>query len=170
MAHATDDADLEHFCAREHPRLFGLLHLYVGDRGVAEQLAQDALVRLCQHWPRVRSMDHPRAWLTRVALNGATSWSRRRAAERRALARHGPDAEVARPPDTAGAIAVREALTRLPAAERQVVVLRFYGGLDVRTTASVVGRPEGTVKSITHRAVARLRDELAFELEADGVH
>jgi RNA polymerase sigma-70 factor (sigma-E family) len=167
----TIDAEaLERFCEAEHPRLFGLLTLYLGDREVAEQLAQDALVRLCQHWSRVRRMEHPRAWLTRVALNGATSWSRRRAAERRALARHGPDADVARPSDTATTVAVREALARLPEGERRVVVLRFYGGLDVRATARAVGRPEGTVKSMTHRAVARLRDELAFDLETDDVH
>lgn len=170
MKDATDDEGLERFCAVEHPRLFRLLVLYVNDRGLAEQLAQDALVRLCQHWAKVRRMEHPRAWLTRVALNGANSWSRRRAAERRALARHGPEVEVTHPTDTAAAVAVRQALARLPAEERRIVVLRFYGGLDVRTTARIVERPEGTVKSVTHRAVARLRNELAFDLEVDGVH
>ncbi|WP_052668373.1 RNA polymerase sigma factor [Nitriliruptor alkaliphilus] len=170
MADTTDDEALERFCTAEHPRLLGLLTLYVGDRGVAEQLAQDALVRLCQHWPRVRRMAHPRGWLTRVALNGATSWSRRRAAERRALARHGPDHEVSPGTDTVTALAVRDALRRLPDRQRRVVVLRFYAGLDVAEAASVLACPEGTVKSLTHRAVARLRDELALaELEDDRV-
>lgn len=170
MADTTDDEALERFCVAEHPRLLGLLTLYVGDRGLAEQLAQDALVRLCQHWPRVRRMDHPRAWLTRVALNGATSWSRRRAAERRALIRYGPDRQVAPASDTASVLAVREALARLPEREPRVVVLRFYAGFDVAATAAAVGCPDGTVKSLTHRAVGRLRDELALDdLEDDRV-
>ena len=46
-----DDGALEELLRAEHPRLVGLLTLYVGDRRVAEQLAQDALVKLCQHWP-----------------------------------------------------------------------------------------------------------------------
>ena len=64
-----------------------MLALYVGDRGLAEELAQEALIRLCQHWPRVRRMERPGGWLTRVAMNLARSSWRRRAAEhqRRAL-------------------------------------------------------------------------------------
>lgn len=166
----ADDDGLEAFVVVEHGRLLGLLTLEVGDRGVAEQLAQDALVRLCQHWERVAAMDHPRAWLTRVALNGASSWWRRRRAERRALTRHGHDAEVHDDGPDPDAVAVREALATLPERQRRAVVLRFYGGFDVASTAAALGCAEGTVKSLTHRAVAHLRDELGIDdLEDDRV-
>lgn len=50
------DRQLELFVAAEHRRLVGMLALHVGDRWTAEELAQDAIIRLCQHWPRVREM------------------------------------------------------------------------------------------------------------------
>ena len=114
-------------------------------------------------------MAHPRAWLTRVALNGATSWTRRRAAERRALTRHGPAEVLSFDADTADVVAIRAELAALPQRERRVVVTRFYGGFDVAETAAVLGMPEGTVKSLTHRAVGRLRRELATDREDDHV-
>lgn len=163
-----DEAELEQLLEREHGRLVGVLTLYVGDRGVAEQLAQDALVRLCQHWPRVRRMDRPAAWLTRVALNGAASWSRRRAAERRAYARHGARHEHDVGADRSDVVAVRAALAELPERQRRALVLRFYAGLDVAETAAVLGCAEGTVKSLTARASARLRHLLADDDREDG--
>lgn len=57
------DLELASFCEDEHRRLVGLLALYVGQRSTAEELAQDAFARLCEHWPRVRNMANRRAWL-----------------------------------------------------------------------------------------------------------
>lgn len=64
------DGELARVCEAEFPRLVGLLALRVGDRHVAQQLAQDALVELCRKWPTVRE---PGPWLTRVALNLSSS-------------------------------------------------------------------------------------------------
>lgn len=116
--------DLSAFCRREHPRLVGALSLYCGDPLLAQELAQETLVRVCQRWEQVRAKGSPAAWAHRVALNLAHSWYRRRAAERRALAHHGAPQPVA--PASADDIAVRAAVARLPHAEREVLVLRFY--------------------------------------------
>lgn len=116
--------DLSAFCRREHPRLVGALSLYCGDALLAQELAQEALVRVCQRWEQVRAKGSPEAWAHRVALNLAHSWYRRRAAERRALARHGAQGPVA--PASADDLAVRTAVARLPHPERQVLVLRYY--------------------------------------------
>ena len=67
------EPELTELCRHEHARLVGLLALYVGDRAIAEELAQEALVRLHQHWPRVRSLASPHAWVSTVALNLARS-------------------------------------------------------------------------------------------------
>lgn len=83
--------DLSAFCQREHPRLVGALSLYCGDALLAQELAQEALVRVCQRWEQVHAKGSPQAWAHRVALNLAHSWYRRRSAERRALARHGAE-------------------------------------------------------------------------------
>lgn len=99
-------------CKRQHPRLVGLLALRVGDQHVAEELAQEALVRLCQRWPAI---DRPEAWLTRVAFNMGNSWLRRRFAERRAYHRHGLSPEDEMAPAAADVVAIREAVAKLPA-------------------------------------------------------
>ena len=59
--------DLTEFCEAEWPRLVGALSLYTGDADLAEELAQEAVVRACRHWRKVRSMEAPAAWLHRVA-------------------------------------------------------------------------------------------------------
>lgn len=140
-------------CRREYPRLVGLLVLRVGDRHVAEELAQDALVELCRRWGEI---DNPPAWLTRVALNRSSSWLRRKGAERRAYRRHGTHREHEEAPDAADAVAVRRAVSELPPRQQTALILRYYEDLSVAETAEVMGCPKGTVKSLTYRALARL--------------
>lgn len=149
--------ELAAFVHQEHRRLVGLLALQVGRITVAEELAQDALIRLCEHWPRVRHMADRRSWLNRVAINLANSWWRRRYAERRANRRHGPG-ELVDEHTTADVIAVREAVAALPPRQRTVIALRFYEQMSVAETAAQMRCAEGTVKSLTHKALTRLRD------------
>lgn len=147
--------ELVAFCEAEWPRLVGALSLHTGDRDLAEDLAQDAIAKVCQHWRRVRRLDAPEAWLHRVALNLAHSHFRRVGAGRRARVRHGvPERRV---DDADDVIAIRAAVASLPERERATIVLRFYVGSSVRETAAILGCPEGTVKTLTHRAIGRLR-------------
>ena len=164
MGDVEDDRTLADLCRDEHPRLVGLLALYVGSRPVAEDLAQEALIRLHQHWPRVRTMASPRSWLYGVALNLARSWWRRRYAEHRANRRHGqPEATTL--PEPADVLAVRGAVAVLPPRQRAALVLRYYGGLSVAETAEQLACAEGTVKSLTHKAMTTLRRSLAVDRE-----
>lgn len=157
------DEGLAAVCDREFPRLVGLLALRVGNRQVAEELAQDALVELCRRWP---SVDRPSAWLTTVALNRSRSWLRRRWAEQRAYRRHGPQPVRQEAPDTASAIAVREAVAELPQRQQEAIILRFYEGLSVEEAAEVMGCSQGNVKALSHRALARLGSESTLTQEA----
>ena len=164
------DVELASFCAAEHRRLVGLLALYVGERPVAEELAQDAFARLCEHWPRVSGMANRRAWLNRVALNLAKSWFRRKAAERRAYRRH-ESGDDPHPTDRASVLAVREAVSGLPERQRMALVLRYFAEHSVAETAELMGCAQGTVKSLTHRAIGTLRDRgglVEFEEAADA--
>ncbi len=161
MRHAdrrSVDEQLVAFCEAEHARLVGFLTLLLGDRPVAEELSQEALARLCSHWPKVRHMRNQRAWLRRVALNLAASRFRRRQAEWRANRRHGQSSDHTE--DTATAVAVRDAVAALPPRQRTAIALRYFVGLDVAETAAEMGCAQGTVKSLTNRAVTRLRDQL----------
>ena len=150
--------ELVALCQREHHRLIGLLGLLVGDRHLAEELAQEALIRACRDWGKVQHLDHPGAWLHRVAVNLAMSSHRRRRAEQRMLRRlHGRDRNSVHDPDAAAAETIRRALQRLPMELRTVIVLRFYADGSVPDTAAALGIPEGTVKTRTRRALAVLR-------------
>jgi DNA-directed RNA polymerase specialized sigma24 family protein len=82
---ATDPA--RWLCEVVQPRLIGSLTLYTGDRLLAAELTQDALVKLLDRWDHVAAMDNPTAWAYRVAINLANSRFRRRRAERRARRR-----------------------------------------------------------------------------------
>ncbi len=151
------DPDFAAFCRAEHARLVGAVALVVGDVHVAEELAQEALMRADRHWQRVRDYDAPGTWLLTVAMNLARSYLRRRLAAARAAARVGPAATVEEPPAVAAQVAIREAVVELPRREREVIVLRYFCDLDVAATAGALGLTETNVSSITHRAIKRLR-------------
>ena len=169
MGGTAVDSELATFVAAERQRLVGMLALYVGDERTAEELAQDAIVRLCQHWPRVRRMSDPRAWLNRVAINLANSWFRRRAAERRATIRRGSTDEVVHE-SLSTTIVVRELVASLPPRQRAALVLRYYVGMSVAETAAAMGCAEGTVKALAHRAIGALRASLEPEASQEVPH
>ncbi|WP_425588476.1 sigma-70 family RNA polymerase sigma factor [Streptomyces venetus] len=103
------------------------------------------------------------AWAAVVASNLAMDWHRAKRRQERlgerlaALRQHehpsGEDTSVL-------SVAVAQGLDELPDAQRQVVVLRFYADLPVRSIAEQLGVPEGTVKSRLHTAVRALRTRL----------
>lgn len=146
----------EDFCDAVRGRLVGALTLSTGRRDVAEELAQEALVRAWQRWGRVSRMDSPEAWVVRVGLNLAGSWHRRRQAEWRANRRStaGTPAEGSDRGDT---VAVRQAVSELPERQRAVIVARYFLGYDVAGTAALLGCADGTVKATTHQAISHLR-------------
>jgi RNA polymerase sigma-70 factor (ECF subfamily) len=144
------------FCRAIRDRLVGSLTLYCGDRAVAEELAQEALVRLWERWDRVSAMASPEAWTYRTAFNLASSWGRRRSAERRAN-RRSLRITTTQVDDPAMVETVRSAVAALPQRQRAIVVCRFYLTMTVAETAEALGCAEGTVKSATHQALANLR-------------
>ena len=100
-------------------------------------------------------MDAPTGWLHRVARNLAHSHFRRQRARTRAETRAGARVRVE---EEANVVAIRVAVAALPGRERDAIVLRFYVGCSVSDTARALRCPEGTVKTLTHRAIVRLRE------------
>lgn len=161
--------DVDRFVAVLLPRLVGSLALYCGDRDVAEELAQEALVRIFRDWERVRKMASPEAWSYRVAINLAHSHYRRRSAWRRARSRMEARAGAGQTmPDTADAVAVRTALQALPARQRKVLVLRYYADLSIAELADALDISVSAAKSRSHRATAALREVLDDKEAADA--
>ena len=157
------ESELVAFCTLEHPRLVGALSLYCGDRGVAEELAQDALARAVKDWRKVRTLEAPGAWTHRVAMNLANSYFRRRVAEARADRRLQIEhrREQVASLDPADAVTIRTAVASLPRRQRSVLILRYYLDLPVREVAAAMECPEGTVKTLTRKAISSLRNRLS---------
>lgn len=154
----SEEASLRDFCAAQYPRLLGTLTLYCGDRGVAEELAQETLARACASWSKVQRMDSPGAWVNRVGINLANSRFRRKAAERRATEKL--EARAERGPserDQDLEMVLRNEVAALPKRLRAPLVLRYYGDLSVQATADALNTSEGSIKRLTHEAIAALR-------------
>jgi RNA polymerase sigma factor (sigma-70 family) len=166
LSGVADDPQLAEFCRVEWPRLVGSLGLYVGDRELAEDLAQEALIRVCANWLRVRDADSPSAWAHRAAFNLAKSHHRREATWRRLRPRAVAPVEVVQS-DGAAALAIRDAVAALPEPQRQALVLRYFADLSVRDAADVMGCPENTVKTHTRRALDSLRERGLLEPGGD---
>jgi RNA polymerase sigma-70 factor (ECF subfamily) len=134
----------------------------VGDRELAEDLVAEAFTRAWSSWRKVREHPAPRAWVVRTALNAHVSWWRRRRREV-VLDGHEVPSMTAREPAVDGTLAddaLVAAVRRLPARQRQVIVLRVFFDLDTQTTADVLGIAPGTVGAHLHRAIAALRDQI----------
>jgi len=156
-----DPPGVVEFCRDIHPQLVCTLTVFCGDRGVAEELAQETLVRVWNRWPAVSALQNPAGWAHHVALNLARSAFRRAAAERRAYARLGPRPESdAGAPDPDDLAAVRQAVADLPPRQRAAIAWRYFAGFSVDETAVVLGCAPGTVKSLTSKATATLRRRL----------
>lgn len=162
-----DDEALERFCIDAHPRLVAALTHQFGDPWLAEELAQDALIRACDRWATVSDMESPIGWTFRVGVNLGNSIFRRRSAERRARARRGADRTVHHDPDTADRLAVSQALDELTVPQREAIVLRYFLGLTAGEAAAILSSTAGAVRALTHRAISTLRDALDEPLLAE---
>lgn len=127
-------------------------YLLCGDLHRAEDLVQEALVKVALRWRRLRD-GNPTAYARTIVVRDHISAMRRR--------RETPVSEVvgetavSSDPDTE--LVVRRALARLTPAQRAVLVLRHFDDLTERETAGVLGVSIGTVKSQNSAALARLR-------------
>jgi RNA polymerase sigma factor (sigma-70 family) len=152
----VDREALDLFCRTEHPKIVGFLTLFCGDRDLATELAQETMIRVVQHWKKVRRMDAPTAWTHRVAVNLASSWFRRAVRGRRVMQRlHEPETRF--DPDTADVVAVRKAVAALPPRQRAAIVLRYYADLPADDVAMVMGCKTGTVWALTNQGLESLR-------------
>jgi RNA polymerase sigma factor (sigma-70 family) len=106
-------------------------------------------------------MEGREAWAHKVAINLARSHFRRRAAEYRARERLSPAYLAVDESPQALRSEVVDAVSGLPRRQRTALILRYYVDLSVADTASVMQCPQNTVKTLTRRALAQLRELLS---------
>jgi RNA polymerase sigma-70 factor (sigma-E family) len=136
----------------------------LGDRGDAEDVAQEALARAALRWARLE--DRPEGWVTRVASNLAIDRVRRRSRAQPPMT--GPMGLVDPLLGERGDLVA--ALRRLPRRQRQVVVLRFLADLTEVQVALEMGCSVGSVKSHGARGLASLRRHLSETGSESGGH
>lgn len=159
MGVQTDD--LAELYAAACPRLIGLLIVLGGNAADAEEVAQEAFVRLLQKWSTVREYDDPEAWVRLVAVRMMIDRHRRRRVAGIGLGRLRPLAAAdPRPEDR---LDLAAGLARLPVHHRAVVLLHHVHDLPVDDVARQLGVPVGTVKSRLARARTALAPMLADE-------
>jgi RNA polymerase sigma-70 factor (sigma-E family) len=136
-------------------QLVRLAHLMTGSNGVAEEIVQEAFLRLRQ---RTEGAGDLGGYVYVTVVNLARGHLRKRAVEERHVRALGPDRTVTGDPEIDETWA---AMRRLPAGQRAVLVLRFYEDLPESEIARLLGCRLGTVKSRLHRGLGRLRKELS---------
>lgn len=144
--------DFSDFYVVTYARLVGVLARVCDGREDAEEVVQEAFVRLVQRWPQVSRYDDPESWVRSVAFRLATSRWRKRRAGAAALLRLGPAPHVG-PPGVDG-VTVDAVLAALSPAHRAVLVLHYAVGLTVEEIACELAVAPGTVKSRLSRARA----------------
>ena len=157
---ATAEGGLDALYRAHAAEALRLGYLLTGDRTLAEDLVQDAFVRVLGRFHDLRNRDAFWWCLRRAIVNLSTSHFRRRRVERSWLARQQLEEAAPLAHDLGERDRLREALMRLRPEQRAAVVLRFYEDLSEADTAEALGIPRGTVKSTVSRALERLRDEL----------
>ncbi|MFF7652911.1 SigE family RNA polymerase sigma factor [Streptomyces sp. NPDC007983] len=145
------------FVAARSPALMRSATLLTGgDTHAAEDLLQTALAKAAGRWGRLES---PEAYVRQVLYRQQVSLWRLLRSRRETTVAELPDTP-AREDGTGAAelrILVRRALARLTARQRAMLVLRYFEDCPEREVAELLGCSVGTVRSTTHRALARLR-------------
>ncbi len=149
-----------------YPRIYSYALLQLGDVQQAEDIASEVMLKVLEALPSYRFRGIPfSAWVFRIARNCLIDHHRRR--KRRAEV--GLDAAAAAPdkhnPQALAEVAfsrdeLRRALLYLTEEQRQVIILKFIHGLDNKSVAKILGRSEGAIKSLQHRALQALRRHL----------
>jgi RNA polymerase sigma-70 factor (sigma-E family) len=138
-----------------------LAYLLTGDRSLAEDLVQDAFVKLAGRFADLRDSGAFEAYLRKTVVNLARMHFRRRRVERAYLDRERREpARQATLPDVAAYEEMKEALLLLPHRQRAALVLRYYEDLSEAQIAEVLRCRPGTVKSLLSRGIAELRTHI----------
>lgn len=154
--------EFDDFVRARTPALLRSAYLLTGDQHLAEDLVQSALARTHRAWRRLHRSGNAEAYARRTMYHLQVSWWRRRRVaevmpgqlpERRVTGGEHPDGVATR-------LLLRDALSRLTARQRAVLVLRFYEDLSETQAAEQLGISVGAVKSQTSKALARLRERV----------
>jgi RNA polymerase sigma-70 factor, ECF subfamily len=160
-AHVSSES-FEFLYERTFPRVYAYVASLLRDRSAAEDVTAQAFERAFRKRRSYRvSRGTAEAWLFGIARNAALDELRRR--KRRASLEADPEDDSLRPVDDLAEHSlrresVRAALASLPGPERDLVALKFVGGLSNAEIARVLGTTESNVGTRLHRTITKLRE------------
>jgi RNA polymerase sigma-70 factor, ECF subfamily len=160
----------EAFYRREYHGVVALAYALTGRAAVAEELAQDAFLVAHRSWDKVSTYEAPGAFVRRVVANMSVSFTRRWAAEARAIARL-----AARPSAWAAPLPVDDvdfwrAVRSLPRRQAQVLALRYLEDHSDPEIAHILGCSEATVRVHLHNGRSALAVRLGIEPKRSQKH
>jgi RNA polymerase sigma-70 factor (ECF subfamily) len=145
----------ESFFEDEMERLLRALFVITGSRAEAEDIAQDAFIRILERWDAVRTMENPSGYLYRTAMNRFRNHYRRTSQVLRRAVGLSPAPDVFEAVDDRD-LAV-QSLGRLPTRQRAALVLTEGLGFSGEETGAILGVKASTVWALTHQARAALK-------------
>jgi RNA polymerase sigma-70 factor (ECF subfamily) len=166
MAHDWQP-DFEQLVDLHQSMVFSLAWRMTGDRGLAEEIAQDVFMELDKHMGRIESADHACFWLRRVAIHRSTDALRRCRVRGLDLWVEMEEGHGARTEDRVSPLAARleQLLATLPEAQRAALVLRYQEDLTPDEIAALLESPVATVKSQLQRGLKQLRAKAQTHLK-----
>ncbi|MDV6011170.1 SigE family RNA polymerase sigma factor [Haloechinothrix sp. LS1_15] len=150
---------LEDLYRKHRMQLVRLAVLLVDDQGVAEDVVQESFAGLYRRWSQLRDSAAALGYLRSAVVNRSRSVLRKRKTAREYVAPHGVTSRSAESIAMLSSEhqAVVDALAALPRRQREVLVLRYYGGLSEAEISEATGISRGTVKSTASRALEALQ-------------
>jgi RNA polymerase sigma-70 factor (ECF subfamily) len=155
------EAEFDEFFASTYPEVLRSTTLVVGDQEVARELSQDAFVKAMLRWKRVRTYEHPGAWVRKVAFRMAL---RVRARESRRGVLSEPTVS-----DQVVDLDLMRGIMSLPPMQRAAIALHYLDDLPVDEVAETLGCAPSTARVHLHRGRARLA-ELLHDEHDDVAH
>jgi len=167
-AQALEESALADLYSTYYPRVYNYAFLQLGDIQVAEDLASEVMLKVLESIRKFRFKGTPfSAWVFRIARNKLIDLHRRRKrrgevdlSEPLAAMQISPEVMAERALDRGQ---LHLALKYLTDEQRQVIVLKFIEGFDNASIARILGRSEGAIKSLQHRALNSLRRLMSTE-------
>jgi RNA polymerase sigma-70 factor (ECF subfamily) len=156
-AAGTDFADL----VRCHQSMvFSIAQHFLADRSAAEELAQDVFLQLHANLPTLKSEEHVKFWLRKVAAHRCIDYQRRRQLPQISLDDAPEPSAPSQSSDPFVAKRLRQFVASLPEKPRLVVILRYQEDMLPEDIAEVLAMPLATVKSHLQRSLAMLREKV----------
>lgn len=151
---ARKAVDFDAFYRVMYPRIGKAMYLLTGSKSDADDLAQEALVRVCERWTRVSQMDAPEGYVFTIAMNLFRRWAGE------AGQRHPLTFEPIAKTDEYARLEVLSALSNLTPSEREALVVVAWLGFSIDEAARILGVTPGAVRVRLHRGRKELHAQL----------